>query len=269
MKIGIGVITCNRLELFRRCIASIPAVDMVVVVNDGDPYAEGAYPSHVHKVIQHPKRSGVASAKNDAFRALLEAGCDHLFLCEDDIEIVSADILHDYIRAARTSGIEHFNYAFHGPMNNPDLRPDALGPLCATYPDGVAIKFYRHPIGAFSYFSRNALETAGLFDLRFRNFHDHTDHTMQIIKAGLHPPYGWFADIAESRSKLNDLDPQLHKSTSNRRKLSYTLKYYYYLSKYIYKNGPVSIRPLSEVITYLRTTKPGLDIRISDGNREW
>ena len=45
-KIGIGIITCDRVNFFKQAIESIPSVDEIVVVNDGKPYDNdrwGAY----------------------------------------------------------------------------------------------------------------------------------------------------------------------------------------------------------------------------------
>ena len=36
-KIGIGIITCDRVSFFKKAVNSIPAVDHLVIVNDGKP----------------------------------------------------------------------------------------------------------------------------------------------------------------------------------------------------------------------------------------
>ncbi len=99
-RIGVGVITYNRVPLFIQCVKSIPAVDRLIVVNDGNPYEETIYPSTVTKVIQHRKNRGVGISKNDALRYLMNEGCEHIFLCEDDIRIKNEKIFkHNSIRS--------------------------------------------------------------------------------------------------------------------------------------------------------------------------
>src|SRR3989304_3897995 len=116
-KIGIGVITFNRQEMFRSCINSIPKVDSIVVINDGRPYENIVYPQTGITLIQHKKNKGIAKSKNDALRYLLSQGCKHIFLCEDDIAIANPNVINDYIIASEISGIFHFNYGFHGRWN--------------------------------------------------------------------------------------------------------------------------------------------------------
>ncbi len=101
-KIGFGVITCNRLKFFK-LINSVPDVDELVVVNDGDPYPEEIYPANSF-VIQHNKNKGIARTKNDASKYLYEKDCEHIFICEDDIIIKDKNVCKYYIDAYEVSG---------------------------------------------------------------------------------------------------------------------------------------------------------------------
>ncbi len=209
--IGVGVITFNRPELFGLCIGSIPDVDTLVIVNDGTPYDDTVYPSRVSRLIQHHRPKGVAASKNDALRSLLEAGCRHLFLIEDDVRIVDPGICEAYIRAANATGILHFNFGYHGPMNKrPNGTPDPRQTLKVE--DGTVVCFNRHLVGAFSYYRSDVLESVGLLDEGFRNSLDHVEHTYRIIQQGFHPPFRWFADLDESWRAIEDLDPDLSQS---------------------------------------------------------
>jgi hypothetical protein len=49
------------------------------------------------------------------------------------------------------------------------------------------------------------LEQVGLIDERFYNAFDHVEHTYRIIKAGFHPNFWWFADVANSHDLLSDI----------------------------------------------------------------
>ena len=86
-KIGVGVVTYKRPDYFKTCINSIPNVDTLVVVNDGDPYDASLYPSNVKEVIQHTKNKSVGVSKNELMKYLIDDGCEHIFLVEDDMDM--------------------------------------------------------------------------------------------------------------------------------------------------------------------------------------
>ncbi|MBI2619514.1 MAG: glycosyltransferase subfamily GT2 protein [Ignavibacteriales bacterium] len=219
-KIGIGVITCNRPFLFRECITAIPEADVIVVVNDGDPYATTAYPSRVARVIQHPRNQGVAKSKNDALRFLQVAGCCHVFLCEDDMRVVHPELCTEYIRASKESGILHFNFGYHGPLNK-SASGVAEPRKVVDYGNGILIGLNRHLVGAFTYYREDVLRKCGLMHPLYPNVLEHVDHTFQIIRKGYHPPFWWFADLANSWRFIDDLDPDLTKSTIRRNSSTY------------------------------------------------
>lgn len=210
-RIGIGIITCDREPLFRRSAAALPPADVIVAVNDGAEYDTSAYPSSITKVIQHRSNKGVGRSKNDAIHYLLQQGCDHIFLCEDDVAVADPAIISRYIAAAKSSGIQHFNFGFHGPNNRtPDGRPAPVHQH--RYSDGTRLIFNRHLTGAFSYYSREILRIAGPMDRFYRNAYEHVDHTYQIITQDGHPPFGWFADLEGSEQAIVDLDETLSQS---------------------------------------------------------
>ncbi len=120
-KIGVGMITCNSELKLLQTAKLIPEVDAFVIVNDGFPYSPSSYPSHA-EIIQHDKNYAVAKSKNDALRYLIDQGCTHLFLIEDDVIIKSNQVFEKYINAAQISGIKHFNYALQGPNNRKQRR---------------------------------------------------------------------------------------------------------------------------------------------------
>jgi len=234
-KIGVGVITCNREKFFQKCISHIPPVDSIIVINDGLPYRNTKYPAHVTNIIQHKTNYGVTKSKNEALRYLLDQGCTHIFLHEDDIYIKDNSILEKYIKAAEVSRILHLNYAYHGPGNRDESGMPVYRTV-VTYPDGIKISLNRNIVGALSYYHRTVLEKVGLMDERFKNALDHVDHTYQIIKAGYHPPFWWFADYHESHKYVDDQDKTLGKSVI-RRKLTWKLRVKLNAYKFRIKNG--------------------------------
>lgn len=217
--IGVGIITCDRVDYLQKCLSSLPKFKgPIVVVNDGKQDISKYVDSKIH-LIQHTKNKGVGISKNDALKWLLDQGAEHLFLLEDDIVILKPGTFDAYIDAANTSGILHFNYGPGSPFNrkqdssvvydlhnrhlcNQHSEPNPKKII--EYPNGVKISLFEHTVAMFSYFHRTVLEDVGLHDERFYNAWEHVDLTYRIIKAGYHPPFWWFADIYNSHEYLTE-----------------------------------------------------------------
>jgi len=206
-KIGIGIITYNSPSRLEESIKTIPDYfQNVVIVNDGTPYDYSLY-GDKYDIIQHVKNRGVAGAKNSAMRYLLGKGCEHIFLMEDDILIHDENIFDIYVEASKRSGIKHFNYALQG-YGNAKRNPDGsiIHPMptyCVDYGD-IKICFYHWCSGPLMYINKDCIEKVGFFDENFVNIHEHVDYTYRIIKAGLHPPFWYFADIASTHNYIGD-----------------------------------------------------------------
>ena len=202
-KIGAAVITYNRPEYFKRCINSIPALDQLVVVNDGNPYDSSLYPNTVKELIQHTHNKSVGVSKNEAMRYLIQTGCDSIFLIEDDMLIKNEKVFEDYIKLASATGIWHLNFGYHGPANR---KPDGTkNPrLVVEYKNDLKLALNPNCVGAVSYYLRGVIKNVGYMDEKFNNAWEHVEHTYRIIKAGLHPPFWWFADLANSDEYIQE-----------------------------------------------------------------
>lgn len=240
-KIGLGLITCNAPEKFKQSVSTIPNwLDEFVVVNDGAPYDGSLYPEKA-AVVQHSENCGVAVTKNDAIRYLLDKDCDHIFIMEDDVLIWDEKVFEAYISASLATGILHFNYGLQGPYNRVQgthwsrfakkvLRKAGLGSrsndrasldersspkprYVHSYGDGIKIAFYRHCVGAFSYYRKEALFQVGLMDENFYNAWEHVDHTYQLAKGMYTSPFWWFADLENSDSYLKNIPNCMAQST--------------------------------------------------------
>ena len=225
-KIGVGIITCNRPDFFRRCFNSIPVegIDDIVVINDGDrlPFdlSRGA-------LIENEVNQGVGKSKNKALEYLLSRGCDYIFIMEDDAIIKNSNIFSEYIKASKITGIQHFNFGPGSPFNrrqsiphfdlyNRHLLESMSEPnpkLVLEYPQGVRVCLYEHVAGVFSFFTKEILKHVGLHDEQFVNAWEHVDHTYRIILASGHPPFWWFADIANSVNYIETQEGAITKST--------------------------------------------------------
>lgn len=223
-KIGVGIVTCDRLNFLEQCLKSLPPFyGPIVIVNDGKkditPFVENHKLKEHITLIQHKENKGVGISKNDALKQLLEKDIDHIFLLEDDMIILREDVFDTYVKAAEVSGILHMNYGPGSPFNraqNKEIQWDLHNRhLCKqdTEPnpkmiveckDDIKIALYEHTVAMFSYFHRKVLEDVGLHDEAFYNAWEHVDLTYRIIKAGYHPPFWFFADIADSHKYLTE-----------------------------------------------------------------
>jgi GT2 family glycosyltransferase len=206
-KIGIGIITCNRPEYLRRLLVSLvqceSIINELVVVNDGKPIND--FDLSQGEWIENEVNLGVGKSKNIALKHLLEKECDYIFLLEDDIIIKDKDVFNKYIEASKLSGIQHFNFAFHGNDNYlPNGAPAER--LRVEYSKDVAVCFYPNVYGAFSFYTKECLEDVGLMDEEYYNAMEHVDHTFFISQAGMTSPFRWFADIADSNKYIEELD---------------------------------------------------------------
>jgi len=223
--IGIGMVTYNAEDRIKQSAFTVPKwVENFVIVNDGTPYDSGSYPEHAH-IIQHEVNKSVGQAKNSAMKYLMELGCEHIFLIEDDILIKNEKVFEEYIKHSLMTGIKHLNFGLHGPANKKgskgftDLndRKDIDGEpnprAIVPYDDNVKIYLYPNCVGAFSYYHKSVIEKIGYFDPIFKNAWEHVDHTLQAIKHGYHPPFWYFADIENSWNYITDIPNSIENST--------------------------------------------------------
>ena len=210
-RIGVGIVTCNRREGLLKLCHSLPRhlLEAVIVVNDGQP--EKDYHDLEVKLVQNPENQGVGRSKNTALRYLQQQNIDHYFLIEDDIYLKDERVFERYINAAAETGIQHFNFALHGQYNvNKEGHPRPRYQV--NYPS-LRLPLYPSCVGAFSYYSRQCLEHVGLIDEDFYNALEHVEHSWRIIRAGMHPPYSYFADIEASGDYLGDEGWSMNQST--------------------------------------------------------
>lgn len=229
--IGVGIITCNRLTLFEKCLASIPDADKIVVINDGKEYPNSVYSSKLGEIFQHKENMGVGRSKNDALKYLMRQKCRYIFLCEDDIFIKNKNVFDAYINLSEKSGIQHLNYAYHGPAN----KDTAGNPNPRKIIEEISLN--NHLTGAFSFYTDEIINKVGLIDERFRNAYEHVDHTYQIIRAGYHPPFWWFADLANSYEYIMDQYDNNRKSVIRKNLLFWKINMRLNAYRFKIKNG--------------------------------
>ena len=235
-KVGIGIVTCNREKFLHKLLSTLKPclenkqqnyINEWVIVNDGEPQQK---PSEALWAtwINNPENLGVAKSKNKILKFLLDKQCDYIFVLEDDVEVLDCSIFKRYIEAHEISGIHHFNYGPGSPFNriqkdvpnfdlhnrhllNQESEPNPK--MVIQYSPNCEVALYEHTVAMFSFFTSKAIEAAGFFPEVYNNCWEHVDHTYQIIKANLHPPFWWFADIADSHKLLKVSDTAIKEST--------------------------------------------------------
>ena len=201
--IGLGIITCNRENFYKQCYNSVPldVVDELVTINDGAKL-KGKYTDSV--IITHDKNKGVGISKNEAMQHLLDQGCEHIFLIEDDIIIKDKNVFQKYIDTAAVSGMWHLMFGYHGPANKHPETKEPAPRLIVEYANSCKVALNTHCVGAFCYYHKGVLNNVGLMDERFLNAWEHVDHSYQIANAGLVPGYWWWPDVANSYEYLDE-----------------------------------------------------------------
>lgn len=291
-KIGVGIITCDRLGYLKQCFESIPLdrIDRLVIVNDGkiltseDLSFIPGYPDKLDKisVTQHSVNTGVGISKNHALQALMLGDFEHIFLFEDDMIVKDPNIFDIYIKASQVSGIKHFNYGPGSPFNRKQdpgqridmdtrhlLKQDSLpNPrLIVDYRNNVRIALYEHTVAMFTYFHRSVLETVGLHDEQFYNAWEHVDLTYRIAKAGFHPPFWWFADVVDSDKIMIEAPGAIDNSSIAGKKDEWYKNVYGGREKYFAKHGHYPNQPPiyseDQVIRILKQLAPVVEKKLS------
>ena len=214
-KIGVGIVTCNRPSFFIKSFRSIPAKYTLAVVNDGSDFAD------IDKLMNERKfeyfhnkiNLGVGKSKNILLKYLLDQDCEHIFIVEDDIVVKNPEIFNEYIKARNITGIQHFNFGYHGPANRGNVSKGKPTPRYIVDYGAVQLAINMHSVGAFCYYSRNILKEVGLLDENYTNAFEHVDHDYRMFKAGYSTPYWNFPDIEKSYDYLEEVECSEHSSS--------------------------------------------------------
>lgn len=220
-KVGVGIVTCNRPKFFLKCLESIPdSITDIVVVNDGSDFADidKLYKKRNFVYFHNKINLGVGKSKNRLMRHLLDNKCEHIFIIEDDIIVKNQNVFNEYINARNITGIQHFNFGYHGPANKKGISGGKPEPRFIVDYGKIKIAINMHSVGAFCYYTKEVLEKVGLIDEDYTNAFEHVDHDYRIAKAGYSTPYWNFADIANSCDFLDEIECSEYSSAIRPRK---------------------------------------------------
>ncbi|WP_234262271.1 glycosyltransferase family 2 protein [Klebsiella aerogenes] len=196
-RIGIAISTHNRAKILAKTLEQhlkhLPAGAQVVVIDDGSKPA-AVVPDGV-QLIRHTESLGIVASKNASLLALMAAGCEHMFLWDDDAYPIADGWHLPYIDSPEP----HLAYQFL------DLTgPKKLKDMAVLHRDVQHIA-YTGQRGVMLYYHRSAIEKVGGFDSVYgRGMYEHGDLALRIHNAGLTT---WaFADVVGSDKLIYSLD---------------------------------------------------------------
>lgn len=196
-RIGIAITTHNRPEVLKRAIEQhmkhLPSGALVVVVDDGSKPA-AVVPDNV-KLVRIDPAGGIVASKNASLTMLVDAGCEHFFLWDDDAWPIADNWHLPYIESPEP----HLAYQFL------DLAgPRKINDMTILYRDDKHIA-YTGQRGVMLYYHRSAIEKVGGFDPVYgRGMYEHPDLALRIHNAGL---TSWaFADVVGSEKLIHSMD---------------------------------------------------------------
>jgi glycosyltransferase involved in cell wall biosynthesis len=196
-RIGIAITTHNRPDVLRKSLEQhlkyLPTGAFLLVVDDGS-LPTAAVPDEAH-VIRHDKSLGIVASKNACLEMLITAGCEHLFLWDDDAWPIANDWHVPYIESPEP----HLAYQFLDLAGSRKLHD-----IAELYRDGQHVA-YTGQRGVMLYYHRSVIEKVGGFDTIYgRGMYEHSDLALRIHNAGL---TSWaFADVTGSNKLVYSLD---------------------------------------------------------------
>ncbi|CZW08859.1 glycosyltransferase family 2 protein [Enterobacter hormaechei] len=203
-RIGIAITTHNRPDVLNRAIEQhikhLPAGALVVVVDDGSATPVKAQDGI--KLIRHDSPKGVIAAKNCCIEYLMLAGCEHLFLFDDDAYPIADNWHKPYVESPEPV----LSYIFPNWANG---KPIGDAKIIGGDDRHVA---YSHTRGCMIYAQRSAIETIGGFDPAFGfAMEQDVEYLDRAFHSGL---TSWrFADVVGSEKLIDSLDR--HQSVSS------------------------------------------------------
>ncbi len=261
-KVGVGIITCNRKESYKRLLDSIKLsldVDLIASVknlkhdySDYDPQLvcnvmNGSRQEMV--AFQVDEKLGIAHNKNLAAKWLLEKGAQHIFIIEDDILLKDYNVFKQYVMTAREFHLEHLNFcrAYDGMVLH-----EFLTPFAKVKGKSYDIELFSRLCGDFSYFTSNALQKAGLYDEGYINALDHCEHTYRMSQLGFYTPFYAFADIAKSTDFLEDVGKQTTIEQSQEQKQNISNAFFKFMGTYGKQLNQIKPPTQEEIVSFLK-----------------
>ena len=201
--IGIAISTRNRYDTFRKSYDQwkryLPKGAKLVVVDDAstERVPEADY--------RFPYNAGIAATKNKCIQLLIDAGCDEIFLSDDDCYPIHDNWYRPYLE----SKVKHMSMTFISTVKG---SPSGSMPMGMV--DGCVA--YNKPCGCLLYINKSVVEKIGGFDVDYPLWGmEHVDFSQRAFNAGLipHP----FLDVPNSTVFFHSMDYHHEASATVRR----------------------------------------------------
>lgn len=189
--LGIAVATHNRRDVFNQAIQQWlkhrPDNCVIVVVDDGSTEPVPNIPGVT--VIRHDYAKGIAAAKNRCIAELIDAGCDHLVLADDDAWPITNDWWKPYVESPEP----HLSYQW------------AKGYRCRQTGGDDKHWSISFPRGVLLYVERRVIDVVGGMDTAYgAHGGEHVEWSQRIHDAGFTQ---WpFADVRGSHDLFYSRD---------------------------------------------------------------
>lgn len=134
-------------------------------------------------LFRFDRNVGIARAKNKCLELLMAAGCDELFLFDDDCWPNDYFWYQPYIDSPEP----HLCYLFRGRTHRaPGASPDGARPARIIYDDGKIFAISPWPQGCMMYLNRSVVERVGGYRPEFGLWgYEHSEFSERIHAAGL------------------------------------------------------------------------------------
>lgn len=192
--IGVGITTRNRPDILAQALTEwrrhLPANATLIVIDDASktPVPEADY--------RFNENVGIARAKNKALELLHAAGCEHIFLADDDIWPTTSQWWKPYVESPEP----HLMWVFDKPKGTTKSQVEII------YQDSQHTA-YHATRGCLLYIQRHVLEAVGGMDPAFGRWGwEHVSWSDRIHSAGWTT---WrYADVTNSNGLFYSLDAE-------------------------------------------------------------
>lgn len=163
MKIGIGITTVPKRKALHK-------VQM--------EHIKKHTPSDVFIYVHNDTKGiGVAKSKNNCLAALMDAGCTHLFLLDDDVYPTSPEWMNLFFKTKENHLCATFDKLINGAPNG-----NAMLKRASDY------DVFANPCGMMMFYKRFVIERIGGMDIRYSKWgHEHVGHSMRIFNSKITP----------------------------------------------------------------------------------
>lgn len=189
--IGISITSRNRPDVLKRCLENmnkhLPKDAVLIVVDDAsDNYVKSDY--------RFDYNAGIPAAKNKCIELLMKAGCNHLFLFDDDTWPVTDNWHLPYIE----SGIKHLSFTFTSNKNGKNNGRKLIW-------SRNGISNYTKPCGCMLYFTREVVDKIGGFDPDYIQWgFEHIDFSLRAFNMNLTKQK--YMDVSNSLTLFHSMD---------------------------------------------------------------